>query len=162
VSLEHAAQALAAARREPERLAPQRAHVAKRLRGLGHDDHGVDLERGVRRNGQRSAADIQAPIEQVRAMAQHEGLSQSCLERMEQAERVVPNMQATSACVSGEVRQQGEQLDVTPPASFAMHAQLLPSYDLERVVPTRTVSDGEPLRALAERLRAPLVAPGGV
>src|SRR5262245_31525821 len=43
-----------------------------------------------------------------------------------------------------------------------MHAQLLPSYDLDRVAQTRTVRDGEPLRELAERRRAPLCEPGGV
>ena len=43
-----------------------------------------------------------------------------------------------------------------------MHAKLIPSYYLDRVAGTRSVSDGEPLRALAERLRTPLFAPGGV
>ena len=43
-----------------------------------------------------------------------------------------------------------------------MHAKLLPSYYLDRVAQTRSVSDGEPLRELAERLRAPLFEPGGV
>ena len=42
-----------------------------------------------------------------------------------------------------------------------MHAKLIPSYYLERVAQTRSVSAGAPLRELAERLRAPLVAPGG-
>jgi hypothetical protein len=42
-----------------------------------------------------------------------------------------------------------------------MHAHLLPSYDLDRVASTRTVTQGEPLRALAERLRTPLFEPGG-
>jgi hypothetical protein len=162
LSLEHAAQALEAASREHERLAQQREYVAKSIRGIGHDYHFVDLERGVRRNGQLIAADIQAHIEQVRAIAQHEGLSQSCVERIEKAERVVPKMQATIAFVSGYVRQQVEQLDLTPPASFALHAKLIPSYYLDRVAPTRTVREGEPLRELAERLRAPLFEPGGV
>ena len=58
--------------------------------------------------------------------------------------------------------QQVAQLDLTPPVSFAMHAKLIPSYYLDRVAETRTVSDGEPLRELAERLRAPLFEPGGV
>ena len=162
VSLEQAEQALEAASREHERLTQQREHVARSIRGIGHDYHFVDLDRGVRRNGQLIAADIQAHIEQVRAIAQHEGLSQSCLERIEKAERVVPKMQATIAFVSGYVRQQVAQLDLTPPASFAMHAKLIPSYYLDRVAHTRTVRDGEPLRDLAERLRAPLFAPGGV
>jgi hypothetical protein len=162
VSLEHAAQALEAASREHARLTQQREHVAKSIRGIGHDYHFVDLDRGVRRNGQLIAADIQAHIEQVRAIAQHEGLSQSCLERIEKAERVVPKMQATIEFVSGYVRQQVAQLDLTPPASFAMHAKLIPSYYLDRVAHTRTVRDGEPLRDLAERLRAPLFEPGGV
>src|SRR5215475_14827326 len=42
-----------------------------------------------------------------------------------------------------------------------MHAPLIPSYYLERVASTRTVMAGEPLRALAERLRTPLFAPDG-
>ena len=42
-----------------------------------------------------------------------------------------------------------------------MHAKRIPSYDLDRVAETRSVSDGAPLRDLAERLRTPLFAPGG-
>ena len=162
VSLEHAAQALEAASREHERLAQQREQIAQSIRGIGHAYHFVDLERGVRRNGQLIAADIQGHIEQVRAIAQHEGLSQSCLERIEKAERVVPKMQATIEFVSGYVGQQIHQLDLTQPASFAMHAKLIPSYYLDRVAQTRTVRDGTPLRELAARLRAPLFEPGGV
>jgi hypothetical protein len=41
-----------------------------------------------------------------------------------------------------------------------MHAHLIPSYYLERVVSTMTMTVGEPLRARAERLRTPLFAPG--
>src|SRR5262244_3037939 len=162
MSLEQAQQALEAASREHERLAQQREQVKASMRGIGHDYHFVDLERGVRRNGQLVASAIQAHIEQVRAIAQHEGLSQSCVERIEKAERVLPKMQATIEFVSSYVRQQVEQLDLTPPASFAMHAKLIPAYYLDRVAPTRTVRDGEPLRELAERLRAPLFEPGGV
>jgi hypothetical protein len=159
VSLEQAEQALEAASREHERLTQQREHVAQSIRGIGHDYHFVDLDRGVRRNGQLIAADIRAHIEQVRAIAQHEGHSQSCLERIGKAERIVPKMQATIEFVSGYVRQQVAQLDLTPPASFAMHAKLIPSYYLDRVAHTRAVRDGEPLRELAERLRAPLFEP---
>jgi hypothetical protein len=162
VSLEQAEQALEAARREHKRLAQQRAQVTASIRGLGPDYHFVDLERGVRRNGQLIAADIHEHIAQIRTIAQHEGLSQSCVERIDKAERVVPKMQATIGFVSGYVRQQVARLDVTPPVSFAMHAKLIPSYYLDRVAQTRSVSDGEPLRELAERLRTPLFAPGGV
>ena len=162
VSLEQAEHALEAARREHERLCEQRAQVKASIRGIGHDYHFVDLERGVRRNGQLIASDIQGHIEQIRTVAQQEGLRQSCVERIEKAERVVPKMQATIEFVSSYVHQQVTQLDVTPPVSFAMHAKLIPSYYLDRVAGTRTVSDGEPLRELAERLRAPLVEPGGV
>jgi uncharacterized protein DUF6399 len=162
VSLEQAEHALAAASREHTRLAEQRAQVKAHIRGIGHDYPFVGLERGVRRNGHLIASDIQEHIEQIRSIAQREDLSQSCLERIEKAERVVPKMQATMAFVSGYVRQQVAQLDLTPPVSFAMHAKLIPSYYLDRVAGTRTVSDGEPLRELAERLRAPLCELGGV
>src|SRR5262249_24951251 len=112
--------------------------------------------------GKLIAADIQGHIEQIRTIAQQEGLSQHCLERIEKAERVVPKMQATIEFVSRYVGQQIAQLDVTPPASFAMHAKLIPSYYLDRVAETRTLSDGAPLLALAEQLRAPLFEAGGV
>ena len=162
VRLEPAAQALAAASRAHERLAPQRAQSAQSLRGIGHAYQCGDLERGVRRHGPRIAAALQGHLEQGRAIAQHAGLSQRCGERLETAERVVPTMHATIACVSGYVGQQIHPLDLTPPASFAMHAKLLPSYALDRVAQTRPVRDGTPLRALAARLRAPLFEPGGV
>src|SRR5215467_5909393 len=115
VSLEHAEHALEAARREHKRLAQHREQVTASIRGIGHDYHFVDLERGVRRNGQLIASDIHEHIAQIRTIAQHEGLSQSCLERIDKAERVVPKMQATIAFVSGYVGRQVTQLDVTPP-----------------------------------------------
>jgi hypothetical protein len=161
MSLEQAEHALETARREHARLAEQREQVQASIRGIGHDYHFVDLARGVRRNGQLIASDIQGHIEQIRSMAQQEGLSQSCLERIEKAERVVPKMQATIEFVSRYVGQQVAQLDLTPPVSFVMHAKLIPSCYLDRVAKTRTLSDGEPLRELAERLRVPLFEPGG-
>ena len=162
VSLEQAVQALEATSREHVRLAEQRTQVKARIQGLGHDYHCVDLERGVRRNGQLIASDLQEHIAQIRTVAQPEGLSQSCLERIEKAERVVPKMQTTIEFVSRYVGQQVAELDLPPPVSFVMHAKLIPSYYLDRVAQTRPISDGEPLRDLATRLRTPLFAPGGV
>jgi hypothetical protein len=160
-SLEQVQQEVAAARQEHQRLAGQREQVTQSIRAIGRAYHLVDLERGVRRNGQLIAGDIHKQIDTIRTMAQQEGLSETCMDRLEKAERVVPKMQATSAFVSGYVRQQGSQLDLAPPASYAMHAPLIPSYYLERVAATRTGREGEPLRVLAERLRPPLFAPGG-
>ena len=162
VSLQQAEQALEAARHEHERLAQQHEQVKASIKGIGHDYHFVDLERGVRRNGQLIASDIQGHIEQIRTVAQQEELSQSCLERIDKAERVVPKMQATIEFVSGYVGQQVAQLDLEPPISFAMHAKLIPSYYLDRVAGARSVEGGEALRGLAEQLRAPLFEPGGL
>ena len=161
MSLDQAQQALDTASHEHERLAQQRKQVKQSIEAIGQAYHFVDLERGVRRNGQLIAADIRAQIETIRTVAQHEHLSQSSLDRIDKAERVVPKMQATIEFVSGYVNQQIAQLDLTPPVSFAMHAKLIPSYYLDRVAQTRTVSEGEPLRQLAERLRTPLFEPGG-
>ena len=162
VSLEQVEQEGEAACQEHRRLAEQREQVTQSIRAIGHAYHFGDLERGVRRNGPLIAGDIQRHIDTIRTIAQHEHLSETCLERIEKAERVVPKMQATIAFVSGYVRQQVRQLDLTPPVSYAMHAQLLPSSSLERVAATRPATAGEPLRALAERLRTPLFASGGV
>ena len=100
-SLEQLAQEAQATRQEFERISAQREQVAQSIRRIGQAYHFVDLERGVRRNGQLIAADIQAQIDTIRSVAQHEGLSQACVERIEKAERVVPKMQATIAFVSG-------------------------------------------------------------
>ena len=141
-----------AARQEHQRLAGQREKVTQSIRAMGHAYHFVDVERGVRRNGKLIASDIQRQIDTVRTIAQQEGLSEACLARMAKAERVVPKMQATIEFVSGYVRQQVRQLDLAPPASYAMHAHLIPSYYLERVAATRTRTAG---RAAACVGRAP-------
>jgi hypothetical protein len=118
-SLEQLAREVQAARQEFERISAQRAQVAQSLRRIGQAYHFVHLERGVRRNGQLIAADIQAQIDSMRSVAQHEGLSQTCVERIEKAKRGVPKMQATIDFVSGYVRQQVRQLHLTPPVSYA-------------------------------------------
>jgi len=150
-----------AARQEFERISAQREQVAQSIRGIGHAYHFVDVERGVRRNGQLIVADLQAQIDTMRTVAQHEGLREAGVDRIDKAQRVVPKMQATIECVAGYVRQQVRQRDLTPPVSYAMHAHLIPSCSLERVAQTRTVHAGEPLRELAKRLRMPLYEPGG-
>ena len=70
-------------------------------------------------------------------------------------------MQATIEFVSGYGRQQVRQMDLAPPVSYARHAQRIPSFSLDRVASTRTVTAGAPLRALAERMRTPLFEAGG-
>jgi hypothetical protein len=159
--LEQVKQEVDAARQESQRLAGQREQLTQSIHAIGHAYHFVDLERGVRRNGKLIAGDIQEHIDIIHTIAQQEGLNETCLDRIEKAERVVPKMQATIEFVSGYVRQQVRQLDVAPPVSYAMHAHLIPSLYLERVASTRTMTEGAPLRALAERLRTPLFAPGG-
>ena len=161
MSREQAAQAVETARQEHQRLAEQREQVTQSIRAIGHAYHFVDLDRGVRRNGKLIAGDIQQHIATIRTIAQQEHLNETCLDRLEKAERVVPKMQATIAFVSGYVRQQVQQLDLAPPASYAMHAQLIPAFYLDRVASTRTVTAGESLRALAERLRTALFEPDG-
>ena len=162
MSLEQAQLSLETASQEHERLNQQRKQVKQSIEAIGQAYHFVDLDRGVRRNGQLIASDIRAQIETIRTVAQHEHLSQSSLDRIDKAERVVPKMQATIEFVSGYVAQQVKQWDLTQPVSFAMHAKLIPSYYFDRVAHTRTISAGEPLRQLASRLRTPLFEPGGM
>src|SRR5438132_1187149 len=101
VSLEQVAQDVEAARHEHQRLAGQREQVTQSMRAIGHAYHFVDVERGVRRNGKLSAGDIQRHIDTIRTIAQQEHLSETYLERLAKAERVVPKMQATIEFVSG-------------------------------------------------------------
>ena len=159
-SLEQAECEVATARHEYQRLVGQRETVRHSIRAIGHAYHFVDLARGVRRNGKLIASDIQGHIDTIRSIAQQEGLSQACLERIAKAKRVVPKMQATIEFVSTYVRQQVSQLALPQPVSYAMHAHLIPSYYLERVAATKLVREGAPLRELAERIRTPLFAAG--
>jgi len=161
-SLAQATQEVEGVHQTWQRLTEQREQVTESIRAIGHAYHFVDLARGVRRNGKLIAGDIRQHIETIRTIAHQEGLSQACRDRIEKAQRVIPKMQATIEFVSGYVRQQVRQLDLAPPASYAMHAHLIPSYYVDRVAATRTVITGEPLRALAERLRTPLFEPEGV
>lgn len=161
-SLEQLEQDAQAAHQKLERLSAQREQVAQSIRHIGQAYHFVDVERGVRRNGRLIAADIQGQIDTIRSVAQYEGLSQTCLERIDKAERVVSKMQATIEFVSGYVHKQVRQLDLSPPGSYVLHAPLIPSFYLDRVAQSRTVHAGEPLRELAQRLRTPLFEPGGV
>jgi len=140
-SLEQAAQDVALAHHEHQRLTGQREQVTQSMRAIGHAYHFVDVERGVRRNGKLIAGDIQQHIDTIRTIAHQEGLSETCLERIAKAERVVPKMQATVEFVSGYVRQQVTALALAPPQSFAMHAHLIPSYYLERVASACTVME---------------------
>jgi len=88
--LAQAAQDVAATHHEHQRLIGQRAQVTPRMRAVGHAYHFVDVERGVRRNGKLIAGDIPQHIDTIRTIAQQEGLSETCLERIAKAERVVP------------------------------------------------------------------------
>jgi hypothetical protein len=159
--LEQVAQEVEAERHEYQRLVGQREAMTQSLRVIGHAYHFGDLERGVHRNGKLITGDIQRHSDTIHPVAQQEYLSERCLERLEKAERVVPKMPATIEFVSGYVRQQVRQWDLAPPASYAMHTHLTPSYYLERVASTKTVTTGEPLRMLAKRLGTPLFEPGG-
>jgi hypothetical protein len=110
------------------------------------------MERGVRRNGRLIAGDIHEQIDTSRTIAQQEGLSQACMDHIEKAEHVVPKMQATIEVVSRYVRQQGSQRELTQTESYARHTHLIPSFDLDRLASTRSMTEGELLRELAERI----------
>src|SRR5712692_2221647 len=84
-SLEQLEQDAQAALQEFERISVQREQVAQSIRRIGQSYHFVDVERGVRRNGQLIAADIQAQMDTIRTVAQHEGLSQACVDRIDKA-----------------------------------------------------------------------------
>ena len=141
-----------AARHEHQRLTGQREQVTQSIRAIGHAYHFVDLERGVRRNGKLIAGDIQRHIDTIRTIAQQEDLSETCLERLEKAERVVPKMQATIEFVSGYVRQQVRQLDVGT-AAVLRHACASHSVVLPR--PCGLDADGDRGRATSCAGRAP-------
>jgi uncharacterized protein DUF6399 len=159
--LEQAAQEVGAAQHEHQRLTGQREQGTQRMHAIGHAAHGGALERGVRRHGTRMAGHIQQPIDTMRTMAHQAGLRETCLERLAQAEGVVPTRQATIECISGDVRQQVTLRELAPPQSCALQAHRRPSYSLERVASARTVTAGTPRRARAERLRTPLFEPDG-
>jgi hypothetical protein len=78
-SLEQAKQEVEAARHACQRLTHAREQVGHTMRAIGHTSHFVDLERGVRRNGTLIASDINEQLDTIRTIAQHEGLSETCM-----------------------------------------------------------------------------------
>jgi hypothetical protein len=97
LSLARAEQAVEAARRGHQRLTQSREQVGQSIRAVGHTYHFVDLDRGVRRNGKLIARDIHKQIDTIRQVARQEGLSESCTERIDKAERIVPKCKRPSS-----------------------------------------------------------------
>ena len=56
----------------------QRDQAIQSIRAIGHAYHIIDLERGVRRNGQLSAGHIHKQIDTMRVSARQEHRSQGC------------------------------------------------------------------------------------
>jgi hypothetical protein len=67
--LQQVAQDVEAAHHAHQRLAGHRKQVTPSIRAIGHAYHCVDLERGVRRNGQLIASDVHADITTIRPIA---------------------------------------------------------------------------------------------
>ena len=80
-NLEQVKDALEGARDAHQRLSAQCEQVTQCIRAIGHAYHFVDLECGVRRNGQLIAGDIHAQLQTIRTIAQQADLSQVCLKR---------------------------------------------------------------------------------
>ena len=127
---------------------------------VGHAYHFVDLERGVRRNGQRIASDLHEHTATIRTMAPQAQLSETCLEPIAKANVWCPQCKRPSRSSRGMCGSRCVNWTLAPPVSYAMHAHLIP----------RMTSIGWPrpgrcpratAAALAERLRTPLFAPGG-
>jgi hypothetical protein len=100
-SVEQAIQDVEAARHEYQRLTHVREQGSQCMRASGRAYHFVDLERGVRRNDKLIASDIQEQLDTMRAIAQQEHLSETCLNRSAKAERGVPKRHTTIPFVSG-------------------------------------------------------------
>ena len=115
--LEQAKQAVEAAQHQDQRLSQSRETMGQSIRAIGHTYHCVDLDRGHRRNGTLIASDIPHQIDTIRTIAHQEGRSDTCMDRMDKAARVVPQMQATIEFVSTYVRRQVSQLDLPQPES---------------------------------------------
>src|SRR5262245_34252699 len=67
-SLEQLQQEADTARQALERISAQREQIAESMRRISQAYHFVDVERGVRRNGQLIAADIHAQMDTIRTV----------------------------------------------------------------------------------------------
>jgi hypothetical protein len=107
VSLEHAEQALEAARRQHECLAQQREQVSKSIRALGQAYHFVDLERVAQRRTVRNGEPLRELAERLRAPLFEPGGALSALspeaqeQLQDQAKRLAAVFQHSSSNVEG-------------------------------------------------------------
>ncbi len=150
------------ARAEAERLAQVRDAMRAAVRGIGEDYHFADLMTGNRLNSSIILGRLQKHIDDVRAAATAEGLTEYSFSRIAKAERVLPKMAQTIDFVSGYVRHQVGKLGLTRKESYQLHTKLIPACYLERVATKKNRVDGAPLRETAAVLIAPLFALGGI
>ena len=121
--VEVAEKALAEAEKDKEEMADA-------IRGLSDCHHPFNLETGDARSAQTVATDIDKKFETIDRLAEKVGLSESGLEHIDKARRVVPLMVATITFFHETVRTWIEQLCLS---------ESLQSFVLRRWIPARYV-----------------------
>jgi transcriptional regulator with XRE-family HTH domain len=146
---------------DKERLAKIQVELRKLVKGIGDVYHPIDIETGKRYSSSMVVSLINEKINQIREIAEAEGLSDSSLALIEKAARVVPKMESTIDFVSTYIRQQIEKFDLTKSQKLAINEYLIPALYLEKLALKKPKSKSLELNKKAEELKEKLFISGG-
>jgi hypothetical protein len=134
----------------------------KAIQGISATYHPYDLETGAARSAEQVSATLELHFTELETVAMAANLSQSCLDRIQKAKRVVVDMIATISFFSLTVQAKVEALSLSPQVEQAVYDNLIPAIYL-RLVSERT-QDPEQRCALehsSEKLATPLLKSNG-
>ncbi len=125
--------------------------------------HPYDLDTGARREAHQLQAELDAPFEELRWVADEAGLSEKSQKGIDKAERVVPQMVATSSFFHDTVRKWVENRELPAEQESLLHETLIPTaYLCNTANKASPAASASAIRAVADSLQLPLHDPDGV
>lgn len=151
-----------AAQQALERANQQQQRVQQRIRDISAAYHPYDLQTGAVRSAETVSQSLEQHFTEIETVAKEAGLSESCLDRIKKAKRVVVEMVATVAFFYLTLKAKVEALSLAPEVEQAVYDNLVPALYLYLVAQkTQDISQRRQLQTKADDLLAPLLFPDG-
>ncbi len=151
-----------AAQQALARATQQQQRAQQSIREISAAYHPYDLQTGTVRSAETVAQSLEQHFTEIETVAQEAGLSETCLDRIKKAKRVVVQMVATLAFFYLTLRAKVEALSLAPEVEQAVYDNLVPALYLHLVAEkTPEVSQRQHLQIKSKQLLAPLLTPDG-
>jgi len=125
--------------------------------------HPYDLDTGACRKAHQLQAELEAPFEDLRWVADEAGLSEKSQKGIDKAQRVVPQMVATLGFFHDTVGKWIEARELPAELESLLHETLIPAAYLGKAAHKASLAtSASEIRAVADSLQLPLQDPDGV